>query len=162
MTGIMTELILRESMENARAGSSLAKPKVDDNVKIELSKEHLMELRKNAYRGTEEEDIVDHIAKVLEIVDLIKTPNMDTDQLRVHVFPFSLTNEGPDFFEFEAWLNSKFNNHRRMDGMTKSALWHYWVKGEGNNELMDDIESSNEEWEEFDYGNPPNTDTNSF
>ncbi|GJZ10626.1 hypothetical protein Tco_0545385 [Tanacetum coccineum] len=49
-----------------------------------------------------------------------------------------------------------------MDGMTKSTLWHYWVKGEGNNELMDDIESSDKEWEEFDYGNPPNTDTNSF
>ncbi|GJX38567.1 hypothetical protein Tco_0251870 [Tanacetum coccineum] len=38
-----------------------------------------------------------------------------------------------------------------MDGMTKSTLWHYWVKGEGNNELMDDIESSDKEWEEFDY-----------
>ncbi|GJR26403.1 hypothetical protein Tco_1102635 [Tanacetum coccineum] len=49
-----------------------------------------------------------------------------------------------------------------MDGMTKSALWHYWVKGEGNNELMGDIESSDEEWEESDYGNPPNTDTNLF
>ncbi|GJQ92792.1 retrotransposon protein, putative, unclassified [Tanacetum coccineum] len=49
-----------------------------------------------------------------------------------------------------------------MDGMTKSALWYYWVKGEGNNELMGDIESSDEEWEEFDYGNPPNTDTNYF
>ncbi|GJS78656.1 hypothetical protein Tco_0728537 [Tanacetum coccineum] len=206
MTRVMTELILIECMEKDRAESSLAKPKVDDDVKIELSKEHIMELRNNAYRGTEEEDIVDHIAKVLEIVDLIKTPNMDTDRLRVHVFPFSLTgdarewwidegndkiiawsevvgrffykyyplsrvgkynvtrdedDEGPDFFEFEAWLNSKFNNHRRMDG-TKSALWHYWVKGEGNNELMDDIESSDKEWEESDYGNPPNTDTNSF
>ncbi|GKD99192.1 hypothetical protein Tco_1383089 [Tanacetum coccineum] len=49
-----------------------------------------------------------------------------------------------------------------MDGMTKSALWYSWVKGEGNNELIDDIVSSDEEWEESDYGNPPNTDTDLF
>ncbi|GJZ00740.1 hypothetical protein Tco_0518169 [Tanacetum coccineum] len=40
-----------------------------------------------------------------------------------------------------------------MDGMTKSALWHYWVRGEGNNELMDDIESSDEELKDSDHGN---------
>ncbi|GKC52869.1 hypothetical protein Tco_1075614 [Tanacetum coccineum] len=91
MTGVMTELILRECMENARAESSLAKPKIDNNVKIELSKEHLKELCNNAYSGSEEEDMIGHIAKVLEILDLIKIPNVDTNRLRVHVFPFSLT-----------------------------------------------------------------------
>ncbi|GJT26393.1 hypothetical protein Tco_0906668 [Tanacetum coccineum] len=35
-----------------------------------------------------------------------------------------------------------------MDGMTKSSLWNYWVKGEGNNELMDDVESSDKESEQ--------------
>ncbi|GJR33154.1 hypothetical protein Tco_1109386 [Tanacetum coccineum] len=49
-----------------------------------------------------------------------------------------------------------------MDGMTKSALWHYWVKEEGNNELVDAIESSDEELKEFDYGNSRNTDTDLF
>nr|GEW26460.1 hypothetical protein [Tanacetum cinerariifolium] len=150
--------------------SSLAKPKIDNNKKIELSKEFLTKLQNNAYSGTKEEDVVNHIAKVLEIFNLIKTHNMDTDRLRVHVFPFSLTgdariwwineenekitawselverfsckyyllsrasrydvtrddnDEGPDFFEFKAWFNSKFNNHKRMDGMNKSTLWHY-------------------------------------
>ncbi|GKC95709.1 hypothetical protein Tco_1161151 [Tanacetum coccineum] len=207
MKGVMTELILRECVEKAQAESSLAKPNINKNVKIKLSKEHLKELRNNAYSRSEEEDVVDHIAKVLEILDSIKTPNMDTDRLRVHVFPFSLTgaarewwinegndkitawsevvgrffckyyplsragkydvtrddeDEGPDYFEFVTWLNSKFKDHRRMDGMTKSALWHYWVKGEGNNELMDDIESSDEELKESDYGNPRNTDTDLF
>ncbi|GJU43171.1 hypothetical protein Tco_1200437 [Tanacetum coccineum] len=176
-------------------------------MKIKLSKEHLQELRNNAYSRSKEEALVDHIAKVLEILDSIKTLDMDTDQVRVHVFPFSLTgaarewwiktwndkitawsevvgrffckyfplspigkynvtrdneDEGPDYFEFVTWLNSKFKDHRRMDGMTKSALCHYWVKGEGNNELMDDTESSDEELEESDYGNPCNTDTDLF
>ncbi|GJX58116.1 hypothetical protein Tco_0289506 [Tanacetum coccineum] len=159
-------------MENAQAESSLAKPKINNNVKIELSKEHLKELQNYAFSRSEEEDVVDHIAKVLEILDLIKIPNVDTDRLRVHVFPFSLTaskydvtrddeDDGPDYFEFITWLNSKFKDHRRMDGMTKSALCHYWVKGEGNNEL-DEIESSNEEWEESNYRNLRNTDTDLF
>ncbi|GKD73236.1 hypothetical protein Tco_1331518 [Tanacetum coccineum] len=49
-----------------------------------------------------------------------------------------------------------------MDGMTKSALWHSRVKGWGNDELMDDIISSDKEWEESDYRNPLNTNTDSF
>ncbi|GKC59783.1 hypothetical protein Tco_1087381 [Tanacetum coccineum] len=91
MTGVMIELILRECMEKAQAKSSPAIPKIDNNVKTKLSKEHLKELRNNVYGGTEDEDVVDHIAKVLEISNLIKTPDMDTDRLRVYVFPFSLT-----------------------------------------------------------------------
>nr|GEX06381.1 retrovirus-related Pol polyprotein from transposon TNT 1-94 [Tanacetum cinerariifolium] len=70
-----------------------------------------MELRSNAYCRTNDEDVVDHIAKVLKILNLIKTAN---------------------------------------------------VKGSWNEELMDDIVSSDEEWEESDYGNPPNNNTNSF
>ncbi|GJT41623.1 hypothetical protein Tco_0941488 [Tanacetum coccineum] len=185
MTRFLMELILRECMEKAQADydSSLVKPKIDINAKIKLSKEHLKELRSYDYRGSEEEDVIDHIAKVLKILDSIKIPDVDTDRLRMHVFPLSrrffykyysisragknnmISNDkddGPDYFEFVTWLNSRFKDHRRMDGMTKSALWHSWVKGWGNNELMDDIISSDEEWEESDYGNPPNTDTDSF
>ncbi|GKB84924.1 hypothetical protein Tco_0957196 [Tanacetum coccineum] len=178
MTGVMTELILRECMEKTQAESSLVKPKINNNVKIELSKEHLKELQNYAFSISEEEDVVDHIAKVLEILDLIKilmwTP-IDyacmfflsrLPVLHKNASKYDVTrddeDEGHDYFKFVTWLNSKFKDHRRMDGMTKSALWHYWVKGEGNNELMDDIESSDEELEESDYGNPRNTDTDSF
>ncbi|GKA80927.1 hypothetical protein Tco_0787619 [Tanacetum coccineum] len=167
MTGTITELILRECMEKAQAdyNSSLAKPKIDINAKIKLSKEHLKELRNNAYSGSEEEDVIEHIAKVLEILNSIKIPNMDTDRLCMHVFPLAYRNDedgGPGYFEFVTWLNLRFKDHRRMDGITKSALWHSWVKGGGNNELMDNIVSSEEEWEEFDYGSPHNTDTDLF
>ncbi|GKA54812.1 hypothetical protein Tco_0753761 [Tanacetum coccineum] len=209
MTGVMTELILRECMEKAPAKSSFAKPTVDDNVKIELITEYLMELQNNAYNGSEEEDVIDHIAKVLEILDSIKIkiPNVDTDLLHVHVFPFSLTGaaqkwwinegrdkittwskivgrffckyypvshagkyniieddekDGPDYLEVIIWLISKCKGHKCMDGTTKTALLHNWLKEEGNNELMDDIESTDEEWEESDFGNHPNTNTNSF
>ncbi|GJX60633.1 hypothetical protein Tco_0292023 [Tanacetum coccineum] len=35
-----------------------------------------------------------------------------------------------------------------------------WINESWNNESMDDIVSSGDEWEESDYGNPPNTYTN--
>ncbi|GJZ37257.1 hypothetical protein Tco_0583448 [Tanacetum coccineum] len=50
----------------------------------------------------------------------------------------------------------------RIDQMTKSALCHSWIYGWGNNESSDGIVSSDDEWEEYEYGNPPNTTTNSF
>ncbi|GJW53499.1 reverse transcriptase domain-containing protein [Tanacetum coccineum] len=100
MQGVLTELILRECVEKAQGESSLAKPNINKNVKIELSKKYLKELRNNAYSGSEEEDVVDHIAKVIEIIYSIKTPDMDTDRLRVHVFPFSLTGAAREW-----WIN---------------------------------------------------------
>ncbi|GKA11124.1 hypothetical protein Tco_0690557, partial [Tanacetum coccineum] len=157
MTGVMTVLILRECMEKAQVESSLAKPKTDNNVKNELSKEHLKELRNNAYSRTKGEDVVNHIAKVLEISNLIKIPNMDTDRLCVDD-----EDKEANYLEFINWLNSKCKDHKSMDGTTKSALWHYWLNEEGNNELMDDTELSYEELKESDQGNPHNTNIDSF
>ncbi|GJX57842.1 hypothetical protein Tco_0287739 [Tanacetum coccineum] len=46
-----------------------------NNINIELNKEFLEELQKNTYQGWIDEDIVNHIAKVLKIVDLIHVPD---------------------------------------------------------------------------------------
>ncbi|GJQ97262.1 hypothetical protein Tco_0008401 [Tanacetum coccineum] len=161
MTGIMTELNLREYMEKAQADhdSSLAKPKININAKIEVSEEHLKELQNNAYSGSEEKDGIDHIAKVLEILDSIKIPNMDTGRLRVHVFPLSLT--GRFFCKYYPLSRASKNNVISNDEDNGPDYFEFVIEG-GNNELMDDIVSSDEEWEESDYGNPTNTDTDSF
>nr|GEZ20115.1 hypothetical protein [Tanacetum cinerariifolium] len=87
-------------MEKAQAESSLAIPKTDNDVKIELSEEFLIELRSNAYCGTDDEDVVDHISKVLEILDLIKAPNLDTYRLRMMVFPLSFAGDARQW-----WIN---------------------------------------------------------
>ncbi|GKD31682.1 hypothetical protein Tco_1242460 [Tanacetum coccineum] len=97
-TGVITELILRECIEKAQAESSLAIPKIDNDVKIELNEEFLMELRK--YCGMDDEDVVDHIAKVFEILDLIITPNVDTHRLCMMVFPLSLAGSARQW-----WIN---------------------------------------------------------
>ncbi|GKE19470.1 hypothetical protein Tco_1427047 [Tanacetum coccineum] len=200
----MTELMLNENVEKVQTESNLSN--TNDNINIELNKEFLMELQRNAYHGWLDEDIVDHIAKVLEILDLIKIPNVDTDRLCTKVFPLSLANDAkqwwvnecegkittwgilvgrffckyfplsrdgknyvansnnadePGYYELKAWLDSRHDNER-IDRTTKSALCHSWIYGWGKNESTDDIVSSNDEWEEYDYENPPNTTIDSF
>nr|GEV90180.1 reverse transcriptase domain-containing protein [Tanacetum cinerariifolium] len=97
-------------MEKAQTRSSLAKLITNDDMNIELSEELFMKLRSNAYYGTFDEDVVDHIAK-------------------------------------------------RVDGTTQKALLHSWINENWNKKPMNDIVSSDDEWEESDYGNPPNITT---
>ncbi|GJW40256.1 hypothetical protein Tco_0066101 [Tanacetum coccineum] len=70
-------------------------------------------------------------------------------------------NEEPGYYELMAWIDSKHDN-KGIDRMTKSALCHAWVYGWGNEESNNDIVSSDEEWEEHEYGNPPNIVANLF
>nr|GEV66432.1 putative reverse transcriptase domain-containing protein [Tanacetum cinerariifolium] len=56
------------------------------------------------------------------------------------------------------WIDSKYDDER-IDRVTKSVLGYAWVYRWGINDFEDDTVSSNEEWEEHEYGNPPN---NSF
>nr|GEY34364.1 hypothetical protein [Tanacetum cinerariifolium] len=70
--------------------------------------------------------------------------------------------EGRDLLEFTPWVKSKFIDHKKVDETTKRALLYTW-KEVGNKEgLLNEEVSSDEEWEEHEYGNPPNTNNNSF
>ncbi|GKB71756.1 hypothetical protein Tco_0933168 [Tanacetum coccineum] len=69
-------------------------PSISSNdINVKLSKEFLVKLRKNTYNGTHNEDVVDHMAMVLELVDLIYIPGVDSHQLRMKVFPLSLADD---------------------------------------------------------------------
>nr|GEX30138.1 transposon Ty3-I Gag-Pol polyprotein [Tanacetum cinerariifolium] len=74
-------------MEKVQTESSLAKPNTNDEMNIELSEEFLIKLRSNAYYGMFDEDMIDHIAKVLEMLDLIKIPNVDSHRLHMKAKP---------------------------------------------------------------------------
>nr|GEV71305.1 hypothetical protein [Tanacetum cinerariifolium] len=75
------------------SNSNPAKPKSNNGVKIEINIELIMKLRNNAYNGSEANDAVDHITRFLQIIDLIKTTNINTEQLCVLTFPYCLTGE---------------------------------------------------------------------
>ncbi|GKA14969.1 hypothetical protein Tco_0694615 [Tanacetum coccineum] len=68
----MAELTSKEYIVNAQNKSNLSI--TSNDIDIELNKEFLVKLRKNAYHGWIDEDVVNHIAKVLEMVDLIYVP----------------------------------------------------------------------------------------
>ncbi|GJZ60730.1 hypothetical protein Tco_0616546, partial [Tanacetum coccineum] len=69
-------------------------------LEIKIGDEFLKILHDNSFNGVDGSDVTDHIAKVLEITDWIKIPNVDKDELRLHVFSKSLS--GDD----EKWLKS--------------------------------------------------------
>ncbi|GJR59783.1 putative reverse transcriptase domain-containing protein [Tanacetum coccineum] len=106
----MAELVLNECMEKAQTESNLS----NDDMNIELSKEFLTELQNNAYHGMLNEDVVDHIAKVLEMLDLINIPGVDSHQLRMKVFPLSLADDARQW-----WIN---------EGEGKITVWEELVE----------------------------------
>ncbi|GKA69590.1 hypothetical protein Tco_0775654 [Tanacetum coccineum] len=64
--------------------------------------------------------------------------------------------EGRDSLEFIPWRNSKFKDHKKVDEMTKRALLYTWIEIGNEEGLLNDEVSSDEEWEEHEYENPPN------
>ncbi|GKE06800.1 hypothetical protein Tco_1398818 [Tanacetum coccineum] len=109
---VMAELILKENVEKAQTESNFSI--INNNMNIILSKEFLTELQINAYHGMLNEDVVDHIANVLEMLDLINIPGVDSHQLRMKVFPFSLADDARQW-----WIN---------DGEGKITTWEELVE----------------------------------
>ncbi|GKC27238.1 hypothetical protein Tco_1034532 [Tanacetum coccineum] len=154
-------------LDEARAEQSLAEPRTDNKVKFELSKELLTELHNNAYYGMVEEDVIDHIGNCQ-----INTWEGLVKKFFEILYPISCASnydkmygddeEGRDPLEFITWTNSKFKDHKKVDERTKRTLLHLWIKVGRNKGIMDDIVSSDDEWEESDYGNPPNTNDDSL
>ncbi|GJR28964.1 hypothetical protein Tco_1105196 [Tanacetum coccineum] len=90
----MADPILFDNLEKAPTESNLSI--TSNDINIELTKEFLVELRMNIHHGTYNEDVVDHIVKVLKMVDLIYVPGVDSHQLRMKVFPFSLADDAKE------------------------------------------------------------------
>ncbi|GKD24182.1 hypothetical protein Tco_1230396 [Tanacetum coccineum] len=91
----MAEPILSDNMEKAPNESNLSI--TSNDINIELSKEFFVELRKNIYHKTYNEDVVDNIAKVLKMVDLIYVPGVDFHQLQMKVFHLSLADDAKEW-----------------------------------------------------------------
>ncbi|GJZ31232.1 hypothetical protein Tco_0576279 [Tanacetum coccineum] len=108
----MAEPIINKSMEKAHYESYLSM--TSNDIKIKLSKEFLEELQKNTYHGWIDKDVTEHIAKVLKIIDLIRVPGMDSHQLRMKIFPLSLTDEAR-----QLWIN---------EGEGKITVWEELIK----------------------------------
>ncbi|GKD41564.1 hypothetical protein Tco_1261771 [Tanacetum coccineum] len=107
--------------------------------KLKIGDEFLKILEDNAFNGIDGGDVTDYIAKVLEITEWIKMPDVDKNELGLYVFSKSLNRNAkkckiPDdldngmvYFEFMYWLASKFDNYCEIDKNTKNGLWEFYV-----------------------------------
>ncbi|GJZ10803.1 hypothetical protein Tco_0545562 [Tanacetum coccineum] len=101
----MAETILSNNMEKALTELNLSI--TSNNINIELSKEFLVELRKNIYHRTYNENVVDHIAKEVDgrtqkESKYENTPNTATDS-------FFKANEARDI-EKQSQTKGKYGN----------------------------------------------------
>ncbi|GKD49659.1 hypothetical protein Tco_1278635 [Tanacetum coccineum] len=135
----MAEPIINKSMEKAHFESYLYN--TSNYIKINLSKEFLEELQKNTYHGRIDEDVINHIAKALEVIDLISVPDEGEGKITVweelvenffcKFYPDSYDEEdemldegdnwGIDLLEFLSRVNSSFDKHMKIDGRTKKS-----------------------------------------
>ncbi|GKE12968.1 hypothetical protein Tco_1416519 [Tanacetum coccineum] len=111
----------------------------DDNKLGKIGDEFLKILQDNAFNGMDRVDVIDHIAKVLEITVWIKMPNVEKNELRLHIFSKSLCGDAErckipddldnktDYFEFIYWQASKFDNYWEIDKNAKNGLWEFYV-----------------------------------
>nr|GEW68878.1 hypothetical protein [Tanacetum cinerariifolium] len=146
----MTKLILNE----AQTEQFHAEPSIECNEKYELNEELLKELRCNSYSERVEEDVIGHIAKILEVLNPIDVDGLDPFQLRMITFPLSLSGNArkcnipddlgheTDYFEFLYWLTSKFDNHWELDKNVKNGPWEFYVNGQTNGTIDDLVNES--------------------
>ncbi|GKF16379.1 hypothetical protein Tco_0061297 [Tanacetum coccineum] len=103
------------------------------------------------------EDVTDHIARVLEITEWIKIPDVDMNELRLHVFSKSLSGDAENWWNKEVkgttigWNETcnKFcrkyysisysSNSKEIDKNTQNGLWEFYVN-ERTKGVMGDLD----------------------
>ncbi|GJZ81854.1 hypothetical protein Tco_0646848 [Tanacetum coccineum] len=128
----MAEPILNKSLEKAQSKSYLSI--TNNDIKINLSKEFLEKLQKNTYHGWIDKDVIDHIAMVLEIVYLIRVPGMNSQQLRMKIFPLSLTDEARQW-----WINQGEGKIEVWEELVEKFFCKFYPDSyDGEDEMLDE------------------------
>nr|GEY04094.1 hypothetical protein [Tanacetum cinerariifolium] len=132
---VMTELVLNECMEKAQPESNLSINITNNDMNIELSKEFLTELQNNAYYGMLNENMVDHIAKVLEMLDLINIHRMGSHQLRMKVFPLLLADDAR-----KRWINKDEGKITAWGELVEKIFCKFYPESyDGEEEMLDGL-----------------------
>nr|GEV59519.1 hypothetical protein [Tanacetum cinerariifolium] len=92
-----------------------------------------MELQNNAYYGIHHKDVVDHIAMVLEMLDLINILGVDSHQLRIKVFPFSLADDA-----LQWWINKEEGKITTGEELVEKFFYKFYPESyDGEEEMLD-------------------------
>ncbi|GKE44286.1 hypothetical protein Tco_1471570, partial [Tanacetum coccineum] len=97
----------------------------------------------NAFNGMDGGDVIDHIAKVLEITEWIKMPNVEKSELRLHVFSKSLSGD------VETWWNNEINGTTITWSELNDKFFHryYPLSYTCNSKIPDDLDNGTDYFE---------------
>ncbi|GJR78531.1 ribonuclease H-like domain-containing protein [Tanacetum coccineum] len=76
-------------LDNNRSG--VVKHQIGNDVDFDIESHFMKELRRNLFAGTEDEDVHEHVRRVLEIADLFHIFGITHDAIMLRVFPITLT-----------------------------------------------------------------------
>ncbi|GKB56567.1 hypothetical protein Tco_0912753 [Tanacetum coccineum] len=104
---------------------------------LKINDEFLKLLQDNAFNGMDGGDVTDHIAKVLEITEWIKMPNVKKNELRLHVFSKSLSGDA------ERWWNDEINETTITWSELNDKFFHkyYPLSHTCNSKIPDDLDN---------------------
>ncbi|GJT39378.1 hypothetical protein Tco_0939243 [Tanacetum coccineum] len=108
-----------------------------NDIEIELNEKFWVELRKKIYQGTYNEDVVEHIVKVLKLVDLIYVPSVDSHQLRIKVFPLSLADDAKEW-----WISEGDGKITTWEELVEKFFCRFYPESyDGEDEMLDEGEN---------------------
>ncbi|GJV97790.1 hypothetical protein Tco_1549367 [Tanacetum coccineum] len=120
-------------MKKAQTESNLFITNTNNDINIKLNKEFLTKLPNNAYHGIHHEDVVDHIAMVLEMLDLINIFGVDSHQLRIKVFPLSLADDTRQW-----WINEREGKITTWEEHVEKFFCKFYPESyDGEEEILD-------------------------
>ncbi|GKC57803.1 hypothetical protein Tco_1085401 [Tanacetum coccineum] len=133
--GLMNEDISSDDDRDQTNSSMITK------LEIKIGDEFLKILHDNSFNGMDGSDITEHIGKVLEITEWIKIPNVDKDELRLHVFSKSLSGDA------KKWWDNEGTATTWKELNVKRGLWEFYVNGRTKG-TIDDLINYNEPCDE--------------
>ncbi|GJY19998.1 hypothetical protein Tco_0392564 [Tanacetum coccineum] len=108
---------------------------------LKIGDEFLKILQDNSFNGMDGSDVTDHIAKVLEITEWIKIPNVDKDELRLHVFSKSLSGDA------EKWWNNEGTTTTWKELGDRFFHKYYPLSHTCNSKIPDDLDHGTDYFE---------------
>ncbi|GJR87174.1 hypothetical protein Tco_0211185 [Tanacetum coccineum] len=107
--------------DNIRPGR--VKPEISNDVEFEINGNFMRELRRKLFKGADEEDVHEHVRRVLEIADLFHFLGVTYDVIMLRVFPITLM--GPALRWKNRLAAEKIRNFKQeMD----ETLYHAWER----------------------------------
>ncbi|GJU19718.1 hypothetical protein Tco_1153060 [Tanacetum coccineum] len=112
------EQYLALSRENQAPG--VVKPKTGGNFNFEIKSQFMPELREDTFSENKNEDVRDHVDRVLNIVSLFNIPEVSQDAVLLRVFPFTLIGSA------KRWTAKQLEDIHNFKQESDESLYQAW------------------------------------